>query len=128
MCDRILILSRGALVADDTPDELARRIAQASTLRLRVRGDEAAVRACLAHISSVTHADLRAQDAGTVEVSLTAEPSDALCEQIFFAFAQAGVPILQMQTEQPDLEDVFLALTAPTRTVEPETEEGEETA
>ena len=128
ICDRILILSRGALVADDTPEALSRRIAEASVLRLRIRGTEEAARACLQAVPGIGEIQISPDaQADVVQAAVTAGQSDDVCERVFFAFSSAGVPLLQMQTDQPDLEDVFLALTAQTRAKEPEFEEGEGT-
>jgi ABC-2 type transport system ATP-binding protein len=114
ICDRVLIISRGVLVADDSPDALGRRMAQASTLQLRVKATEEQTRACLSGIPGITRA-LVQPDAqpDVVRVSLSADQTDEFSENVFRAFAQADCPLLQMQLDVPDLEDVFLALTAP---------------
>lgn len=121
ICDRILILSRGVLVADDSPESLGQRIAQASALHLLARGEEQTVRACIGRVPGITRALIRpSEQPGVIAAVLTAGQNDALCEQVFFAFAEARCPLLQMRLEEPDLEDVFLALTAPTQAVQPD--------
>ena len=97
-------------------------------LRLRIRGTEEAARACLQAVPGIGEIRIFPDaQAGIVQAAVTAGQSDDVCERVFFAFSSAGVPLLQMQTDQPDLEDVFLALTAQTRAKEPEFEEGEGT-
>jgi ABC-2 type transport system ATP-binding protein len=114
ICDRVLIISRGVLVADDSPDALGRRMAQASTLQLRVKATEEQTRACLSGIPGITRALVQPDtQPDVVRVSLSADQTDEFSENVFRAFAQADCPLLQMQLDVPDLEDVFLALTAP---------------
>lgn len=119
VCDRILIISRGRLVAADTAENLTRLMAGSNTLRLTVRADEAAVRAALAAMQlpdpageDYTLAVAPSDEAGCVAVTLTSGPALDLREAAYAAIAAAGLPLRHLSLDRATLEDVFLELTA----------------
>ena len=112
VCERILLIHHGRLVASGTPQELEERFAGKVTYRIVVKGGAAQAREALEPVSGVT--DVQAQAAGDrAEVTVTAsDASPAMDERISFALSDSRVPVLRMEREQASLEDVFLALTA----------------
>ena len=119
VCDRILIISRGRLVAADTAENLTRLMAGSNTLRLTVRANEAAVRAALAAMQlpdpageDYTLAVAPSDEAGCVAVTLTSGPALDLREAAYAAIAAAGLPLRHLSLDRATLEDVFLELTA----------------
>ena len=102
MCDRIAILNHGEVVAcEDTPDLLARIDAKTLVLRLAVPLDNPPDLGC-----EVT-ADMRAPDL----LALTYSRSRASAPGLVAAAQAAGLEITDITTEEPRLEQVFLALT-----------------
>lgn len=112
ICDVILILSKGRLVACDTPDTLEARFAAGTAVELTARCRMAEADAILAELTDVSV--LKRKEAGGVcRISLAAaQDADALCERVFFAFSRAGKPLLRLTVTHASLEDVFLELTA----------------
>lgn len=110
VCGRILILSRGKLVASDTADNLERLLA-GQTLTLEVRGAQPQAQEALAGLENVSHAEYAQTEAGTTRVTVTPEGDVDLREAVFYRFAGAGLPILEMRRDRASLEDVFLELT-----------------
>jgi ABC-2 type transport system ATP-binding protein len=130
VCDRLLILSHGKLVANDTPEALEALFSGSSVLCVTIRADEAAAISLLGKLDGVASISCDPHD-GFTDVSLTAEAGADLRERVFFACADARIPILQMTYEAASLEQVFLELTgdasadaaaeeAPTETTEKE--------
>lgn len=109
ICDEILILSGGKLVADDTPENLTALFAQQNGIHLTVKGALSDVLVALNGLAGAEIADSREED-GRTQLTLRAQDADAVCEQTFRALARADLPILEMARERATLEDVFLEL------------------
>ncbi|NLI22077.1 MAG: ATP-binding cassette domain-containing protein [Clostridiales bacterium] len=112
VCDMLIIISGGKLVAEDTPENLEARAENGQTLRLTVRADEAEAREIVASLGEtveVRSANAGAQGETELEIGVTTE--DDVRERLFYAFADRRCAILSMAREKQSLEDVFLALT-----------------
>jgi ABC-2 type transport system ATP-binding protein len=105
-CSRVLILSRGRLVADGMVAEVTRRAAAA---RLEVAPEEALtaalVLACSPCVAAVSHEDGR-PGALRLEFAPAAEPNHAIA-----AILAAGVPLRSFELEGARLSDAFLEMT-----------------
>ena len=113
VCQRIMIISRGKLVASDTPDNLEKLFAGTATLELTVKGSEEQARAVLGALPGVSSLTcLPGEEEGRTAISLETDPPANLSEAAFHACAGAGLPILRMDMRRASLEDVFLELTA----------------
>lgn len=112
VCDHIMILSHGRLVASDTADNLTRLFAGRTTLRLLVKAQQEDVRHVLETLDGVEAAGFGPDDPqeGT-HVDITPRDDQDLREALFVRFAKANMPILEMVRERASLEDVFLELT-----------------
>ena len=112
VCDYVLIISHGKLVASDTPENLGKLAEGSNTLNLIVKGEKDKIRTALGQIEgvkNVTVADAKEEHAWNVTVS-TNEDSDVR-EEVFFKMADAKCPILEMQSKKVSLEEIFLELT-----------------
>ena len=112
VCDYVLIISHGKLVASDTPENLGKLAEGSNTLNLTVKGEKDKIRTALGQIEgvkNVTVADAKEEHAWNVTVS-TNEDSDVR-EEVFFKMADAKCPILEMQSKKVSLEEIFLELT-----------------
>ena len=110
VCSRIMIISKGKLAASDTAENLTRLFAGESTLHLTARGDEAAVRAILEGVG-IADAQLSEDGENHVHVSIPAGKEEDQREALFYAFAAAHVPLVEMHLDKATLEDIFLELT-----------------
>lgn len=112
VCDYVLIISHGKLVASDTPENLGKLAEGSNTLNLIVKGEKDKICTALGQIEgvkNVTAADAKEEYAWNVTVS-TNEDSDVR-EEVFFKMADAKCPILEMQSRKVSLEEIFLELT-----------------
>lgn len=101
MCDEIAIINHGELVVrQDTQSLLSR--ADGKTLVLDTGG-----RVALPPLPDGAHPEWR----GDGRLAISYPPSRIRADQLLDALRGAGVPILDVATEQPDLEDVFVEMT-----------------
>jgi len=116
VCKRVLIINQGKIVADDTPENLAKRILGGSHILLRMDASEAAISGALAKVPAVKKLEFReSQESGTVEAVAEAEEdageSRDIRRDLFWALAAANIPILMMRSLDMSLEEIFLNLT-----------------
>ena len=109
LCDEVLILSKGKLVARDTPEKLGELLGSGNRLYMVVEGGEDSVRAVLQ--STGIAGVLRLKSVGAGRVSVEAEADEEAKERIFYAFAQAKMMIREMRSEKITLEEIFLEYT-----------------
>ena len=105
LCDRILIIDHGKIVAEGTPDALKRRIS-GDLVVFTVGAESARARALLAPQAGVREAT---EHAGTVRVTVERGEEGAL--PLMRALDAAKIPVASMQIARPTLDDVFLTLT-----------------
>ncbi len=112
VCDHVLILSEGKLIANAPIEELQSGFADRQRLRLSVRGDEEGVIDALAAIDEIESCVVgRCREEGVVELTLTVTGKDDLRDRIFFALADRRYAMLSMEREEATLESIFLSLT-----------------
>lgn len=113
VCDYVMIIAHGQLVASDTPENLAKLMEGQSTLQVNIKGGEPEVRQVLESISKITEMEFAdGAEEGTVDVQIRTEEDADIREELFYALAEVGCPILGMQISRVSLEDIFLELTA----------------
>jgi ABC-2 type transport system ATP-binding protein len=112
VCRRVLIINQGKIVADGSPETLARRILGGNRILLRLEAAEKAVQMTLGKVSYIRKLEFRgSQEAGTVDVVAEAAEDADIRRELFRALAAAGIPILMMRSLDMSLEDIFLNLT-----------------
>ena len=112
VCDYVLIISHGKLVASDTPENLGKLAAGSNNLSLIVKGEKARIRQILAEIPGVN--DIAVDSAKNQEgwsVKLSTEENVDIRENVFYKMAENRFPILEMQSRKVSLEEIFLELT-----------------
>ncbi len=112
VCDEILIISHGKLVACDTPQNLESRFTSNRVINVLVHGDRETVAKAVAEVPSLTVLSCQLEAAGMTRLTLEAAGKEELRAKLFYALAAADCPILEMTQTHSSLEDVFLELTA----------------
>lgn len=112
VCDKLVIINHGRIVAIDTPDALSKNMLQISKLELRVKGPRNEIINGIKNLEGVKQAEImRIREEGTVDISVEAE-EDADVREAIFAFCSGnGYPILMMKNDEINLEDIFLQVT-----------------
>ena len=111
VCDRILMIHRGKLVACGTPAELEGQLAGRVVYRIGAKASPMEVREALEPVPGVTDITAEAGSDGRTEAVVScSDQSPDMDERLSFALSDRRIPVLRLEREQTSLEDVFLAL------------------
>jgi ABC-2 type transport system ATP-binding protein len=113
VCNRVIIINRGELVAVDTPDNLRSRLTTSTILRVTVKdGDGAASRAeaMLARMNGVRSVASDAPEASMRTLTVECEPDRDLREEIARMLVAEKLGLIELYREELSLEDIFLQL------------------
>lgn len=111
VCDYILIISKGKLVASDTPENLELLRNGASSLELEVKAAPETARAILSTIDDINTMEMHIENENLTRVKLEIKNGADIREAVFYAFAEEKCPLLEMKTAKASLEDIFMELT-----------------
>ncbi len=112
VCDHIMIISHGQLVASDSPEGLQKLMSGSAQLQLTVKGSQEAVERTLHSLLRVERVECSStEQSDCVQVTVFSKDNVDIREEVFFALAEAKLPILSMQLSEKSLEDIFLELT-----------------
>lgn len=111
VCDYVMIISDGKLVASDTPDNLTRHAMGSNVLNISVRSAQNDMERILSDISDIEEISYNQNEDGLLEVQIKTKDKIDLREQLFYLCAEHQKPIMQMQLNTLSLEDIFLKLT-----------------
>lgn len=123
MCEKILIIAHGKLIAFDTPENLERQLLAPGEIALLAEASMEETAEILAGMEHITETHVEPLDFRTVTVRIQTDLRDIhdLSRALFCAFAERGRPLLEMTVKKANLEDIFLELTE--QADEPEHEE-----
>ncbi|MCR4684970.1 MAG: ABC transporter ATP-binding protein [Lachnospiraceae bacterium] len=110
VCDEILIISNGRLVAKDSAENLGRLSEGKHLLRLCVKGDRKQIEAVLADFDQIQECRMEEGSEG-IRLELSLSEGKDIREDLFYRFADEHLPILEMSMEHASLEEVFIDLT-----------------
>ena len=112
VCDYVLIISHGKLVASDTPENLGKLAEGSNNLNLLVKGQKDTIRAALEAVEGVKEVTVKkSQEEGVYAITVGTEENTDVREKVFYSMVNAGCPILEMQSKKVSLEEIFLELT-----------------
>jgi ABC-2 type transport system ATP-binding protein len=109
VCDRVLIIDRGRIVAEGTPQQLRSKLAGTPVVHAVFKGD-VAVREALAGLPGVLRVD-EERVAGETRARLECLPDADPAEDIFHLAVARGFVLRRLSREALSLEDVFVRLT-----------------
>ena len=109
VCDRVLIIRKGRFVVCDTPDELEERLSAGGSLELTAKAAPEQAEPLLRSVQGVVSCTLLVQTADSARFSVRTEGD--VREALFFAFAEARCPLVELRPRMASLEEVFLDLT-----------------
>lgn len=111
VCDYILIISKGKLVASDTPENLERMLGESGTVELETKASPAEVREILKNVPGIEQITAKAEENGITRAQIMEKKGEDVRERVFLAFADRRKPLLTLRTAGATLEDVFMELT-----------------
>ena len=112
ICSRVIVINKGKLVADDTPDNLSRALSVDHKLITRIDGPSEEVRAMIQRIPGMQQVTvLGEREEGVFEYTLEAEEGVDVRRELFKRMASRDWPIVMLRSSELSLEDIFLKLT-----------------
>lgn len=113
ICDRILMIAHGKLVAFDDPRSLEQKLLSPNEITLTTDAPEEPLREILAGVDHITGLDVTPAHSQWSCARIKTDRSDiyAVSQAIFFAFSNSGYALLEMSLKKGSLEEVFLELT-----------------
>jgi ABC-2 type transport system ATP-binding protein len=108
ICDRVLIINKGKIVAEDTPENLQARLVGSERVILRVRGDSDGLPKIIGKVKGVQGTE--PQPDGSVEFEFA--PGQDVRPEVAKAVIKEGFDLLEMRPVGMSLEEIFLELTS----------------
>ena len=127
ICEKILIIAHGRLVAFDTPDRLEAILLSAGEISLLADGPASEVKSLLAEVEHISSLTLEQTPDGLVSARLTTDSKDihGVSRRVFYAFASRRHALLEMTLKKASLEDIFIELTENGASGEPDADQPE---
>lgn len=107
MCDRVLIINKGKIVAEDSPEQLQLRLAGAQNVAVQVVGDDKEAEKIIASVTGVIKVEKTADGQYQFETS----PGQDVRPSVARNLIEHGIDLLEMRPMGLSLEDIFLELT-----------------
>ena len=112
VCERVIIIDRGKIVAKDTLENLASSVNDITRMSVRIAGAGNAVRKAIRDIPGVSYVEeLGVREPETLDYIIESEKDADIRRTLFNTMARSGNPILMIRPMDVTLEDIFLQLT-----------------
>ena len=112
VCDHIMIISKGKLVASDTPERLMDMLNGEKRLQLSVAGEQDKLEEIFKGIPEIKeYKFMEPKEEGCVSVDIQTVPDTDIRKKLFYDIVKADMPIMELSLSERSLEDVFLELT-----------------
>ena len=112
VCDHVVIINKGHLVVSDSTENLEKLFKGQDILRLSAQGELEKIQNILREFPALSIADMKeAEEAETYRFQLKVQDQADYRKQLFFRFAEAGIPLLEISRAGMSLEDIFLEIT-----------------
>lgn len=112
VCDKIVIIANGKVVANDTTENLAYNLSNDHRISIKTDAPEEEVRKVCDLVPAIEKiSSLLVSKSGMREYLIESDENTDIRKDLFFAFAKDNIPIVEMKTKELSLEDIFLRLT-----------------
>lgn len=112
VCDKIIIINKGKLIAYDTPANIARVMENSRELHITVCGSEMTVRRALDYVDGIKKLDVRYSDAtGMSDITIKMNEGCDVRKNVSEKLMDAKCPIIEMKLHEVSIEEIFLKLT-----------------
>ena len=111
VCDYIMIISKGKLVASDTPENLERYLGESGLIEIETRTEASKVKEVLKIVPGIEKVSLKIDASGITSGQIREKRGQDIREELFTTFAEKKMPLLKLNPVQVSLEDVFMELT-----------------
>ena len=111
VCDYIMIISKGKLIASDTPENLERYLGESGLIEIETRTEASKVKEVLKNVPGIEKVSLKIDASGITSGQIREKRGQDIREELFTTFAEKKMPLLKLNPVQVSLEDVFMELT-----------------
>lgn len=111
VCDKIIIINQGKLIAYDTPANIGRMIEASKELLVTVKGNMTMIQSLVDGIEGIRNVKYERINDDEVGLVIKMEENADIRERLFEVMAKASCPILEMRLHKLTLEEIFLILT-----------------
>ena len=112
VCERIIVIHEGRLIADDTPENLMAGTESLGKLFVEIKGSQEKVKEALSSIPNIAQVNPLGQiQENVVEVAISPKEGCDVREDVFRTLAQFDLPLMSSRSANASLEDVFLRMT-----------------
>jgi ABC-2 type transport system ATP-binding protein len=118
LCDRVLIINKGKIVVEDSPEHLQSRLAGAQRVQLKIKGDNNEVIPLISSLPGVTNVQLKNDDV----IEFESSPGEDVRALVARTVIKGGFDLLELHQATMSLEEIFLQLTREEPTVPTEAE------
>ena len=111
VCDRIIIINQGKIVADEKAENITRAVSNARRVTARICGPSKDVLSAIRALSGVANVELLPQKEGDACVyTIESDPGVDIRKNLFYEMAAKRFPIVGLENAGMQLEDIFLAV------------------
>ena len=111
VCDRLLIINSGKLIADEKTENISRMIEGTRRLNARICGSQRDVLRTLRSIPEITTAELFGEREGDSFVySIESTAGVDIRKPLFYTLAKNNMPLIGLEQQGTNLEDIFISL------------------
>ena len=112
VCDRIVVINKGVIVADDTPKALSEKYSSDRRVLVRVAGPESEVQALISRVPGVQRVTLLGlKEPGISEYAVEPAEGVDIRRELFERLAARNWPLMGLKSMEMTLEDIFTMLT-----------------
>lgn len=111
ICDKILIISEGKLVAMDTPESLESQKSGEAETQALVKGNKDLVSNILSSIEGIKEFSVTDDDEGLVCCRIVTDKDVEIRDVLSIELGKSNLPLFELKASKKSLEDVFLELT-----------------
>ncbi len=117
VCERVIIINQGHIVADDTPENLSKNLSEDHSLSIRVKGTEGELLKILNGVPGIKEIRcLGSKEIGTVDFILEPKAGQDIRAAVSDRFAERKKTLLSLTSNEMTLEQIFLRITEGTAT------------
>lgn len=111
LCEKVIIINKGKLVAIDTPQNLENKVSNSNSILVTVEDNENKIKNTVKQIDEIKDIKLiKENDDKTKQYLLTATSDSDIRKIVFEKFAKEGITIFELKKSETTLEDAFIEL------------------
>ncbi len=112
VCDRVLIINKGKIIAEDTPENLAELVSGKNRYVARIEGEKDKIEKVLSSLSGIERFECKGEgEENSLDYIIVAKNGYDIRRELFKEIANASMAILMFKSYDISLEDIFISLT-----------------